>query len=579
MRGAIRLRSSGSNSGVFIGIGGNDYALLQARGNSLEDIDAYLASGTSHSVAAGRLSYFLGFQGPSIAIDTACSSSLVAIHQACASLRLNECRLALAGGANLILTPDLSVNFCRARMLSPDGVCRTFDAGANGYVRGEGVALIALKRLADAQADGDRIYAVIRGSAINQDGRSTGLTVPNGPAQTAVIQRALENANLEPRDVHYVEAHGTGTPLGDPIEVQAMAAALGDGRSADTPLLIGSIKTNLGHLESAAGVAGLLEGGAGHAARRDSRAPALQDAQSAHRLGATAGRGDDHAPALAGWQQGRRCQLIWIQRHQRARDSRGGAGCHAERGGDSRRVRSTYLRLSAKDERALKSLATHYEAYFAANPTADLAQVCYTASAGRAHFNHRLAITAADAAAARAELNQFLRGAASPRVQSAHTVSPPQIAFLFTGQGSQYPGMGRELYESEPVFREVMDRCAQALSGELEPGLLEVMWGAPAHSSLLDQTRYTQPALYALEVAMASLWRSWGVEPAVVLGHSVGEYAAACVAGVFSIEEGARLVAGRARLMQGLPAGGGMLAVQGDSERVRSWSWSGRSRA
>jgi acyl transferase domain-containing protein/SAM-dependent methyltransferase len=557
---------AGSNTGVFLGISTLDYALLQARGGSLEDIDAYFASGTAHSAACGRLSYFLGFHGPCIAVDTACSSSLVAIHQACASLRRQECRLALVGGANLILTPDYSVNFCRARMLSPDGKCRTFDADANGYVRGEGVALIVLKRLADAQADGDRILAVIRGSAVNQDGRSTGLTVPNGPAQIAVIRSALEDARVEARDVQYVEAHGTGTPLGDPIEVQALAAALGEGRNGDAPLLIGSIKTNVGHLESAAGIAGLLK-----------VVLSMQHAEiPAHLHLTTPNPHIDWARVRVAvttmrreWPAGRKIAGV---------SSFGFSGTNAhvileEAPAPTAAVPQKSLRpfgvlpLSAKDERALKALATRYAEHLAANPQADFAELCYGASTGRAHFNHRLAIVATDVPNARAEIERFVQGASSPRLHSGHAPATPQIAFLFTGQGAQYAGMGRELYESEPVFRDVLDRCAQALVGELDRPLLDVMWGAePAH---LDQTRYTQPALYALEVALASLWRSWGVEPAVVLGHSVGEYAAACIAGAFTVEEGARLVAARGRLMQALPPGGGMLAVQGQSDRVQ----------
>ncbi|HEU4625135.1 MAG TPA: beta-ketoacyl synthase N-terminal-like domain-containing protein [Steroidobacteraceae bacterium] len=571
-------RLAGSDSGIFVGIGSHDYALLQARANALADIDAYFASGTTHSVAAGRLAYFLGFHGPCVAVDTACSSSLVAIHQACVSLRRRECRLALAGGASLMLTPDYTVNFCRARMLSPDGKCRTFDAGANGYVRGEGVALIALKRLTDAQAAGDRVLAVIRGSAVNQDGRSTGLTVPNGPAQSAVIQSALADAQLEPRDVKYVEAHGTGTPLGDPIEVQALAASLGAGRSSDSPLLIGSIKTNIGHLESAAGIAGLLK-----------VVLSMQHGEiPAHLHLTTPNPHIDWARLPVAvtttrrpWPEGRKIAGV---------SSFGFSGTNAhvilEEAPPATAVPSAnamssvsalpsanapgalcVLPLSAKDGRALKALATRYEAHLASNPDANLADVCYTAATGRAHFNERAAIVAADIAAARTELGNFLRGFPSARLHSGSAPVAPQIAFLFTGQGAQYAGMGRELYESEPVFREVLDRCAQALAGELDRPLLEVMWGA--ESAHLDQTRYTQPALYALEVAVATLWRSWGVEPSVVLGHSVGEYAAACVAGAFTVEEGARLVAARARLMQQLPAGGGMLAVQGASDRVQ----------
>ncbi|MEP7245883.1 MAG: beta-ketoacyl synthase N-terminal-like domain-containing protein [Gammaproteobacteria bacterium] len=459
-------------SGVFLGIGSNDYALLQTRASSLEDIDAYLASGSAHSVAAGRLSYFLGFQGPCIAIDTACSSSLVAIHQACMSLRQRECRLALAGGSNLILVPDLSVNFCRARMLSPGDKCRTFDAAADGYVRGEGVVLIALKRLADAQADGDRILAVIRGSAVNQDGRSTGLTVPNGPAQTAVIQRAVANAGLDALDVRYVEAHGTGTPLGDPIEVQALAAALGESRSAGEPLLIGSIKTNLGHLEATAGVAGLMK-----------VVLSMQHgALPAHLHSSTPNPHIDWARLPVAvtttqrpWPAGRKIAGV---------SSFGFSGTNAHVILEEAPVAPSdatlaparplsVLPLSARDDRALKALAALYEEYLSSNPGVSFAAVCDTASAGRAHFNHRLSILASDTVEARAELARFARGESSQRLQTGHVTSKPQIGFSFTG------GQSPEQAEA-----------------------------------------------YAAEVAVAALWKSWGVEPEVILGGGTGEYAA-----------------------------------------------------
>ena len=252
-------RLMGSSTGVFVGIAGTDYLQMQLQRSSYEEIDAYLASGSCHSVAAGRLSYFLGLQGPSIAVDTACSSSLVATHLACQSLRSGECNLALAGGVNLILSPEMVINFSKARMMAADGRCKVFDAAADGYVRGEGAGIVVLKRLSDAEKDGDLILAVIRGSAVNQDGRSNGLTAPNGPAQQAVIRQALSNAEVKSAEVDFVETHGTGTALGDPIEVQALAAALGEGRGQDRPLTIASIKTNIGHLESAAGVAGLMK--------------------------------------------------------------------------------------------------------------------------------------------------------------------------------------------------------------------------------------------------------------------------------------------------------------------------------
>jgi acyl transferase domain-containing protein/acyl carrier protein len=549
----------GSSTGVFVGIGCSDYAILQARSNTLESIDAYHASGVAHSVAAGRISYSLGLQGPSVAVDTACSSSLVAIHQACVSLRQRECNLALAGGANLILVPDYTVNFCRARMLSPTGACRTFDAGADGYVRGEGVALIALKRLSDAQAAGDRILAIVRGSAVNQDGRSTGLTVPNGPAQEAVIRQAVARSGVKPSDVQYVEAHGTGTPLGDPIEVQALAAALGDDRKADEPLVIGSVKTNLGHLEATAGVVGLMK-----------VVLALEHGEIPAHLHFS--KPNPHIPwselpvevaaQRRAWRTGRRIAGV---------SSFGFSGTNAHvileqaPAIDAKPVeaadRWTVLPLSAKDESALRALAKRYADHLRTKP-ASLADIAATAGAGRAHFSHRLALVVRDVHGAIDELERFARGERSACVVGeAHAGTAIEPVFLFTGQGSQYVGMARELYEHEPVFREALDACARVLDPELPQPLLEVLFEDT--SGVLDQTQFTQPALFAIEVALATLWRSWGVEPAYVLGHSVGEFAAACVAGVLTLEDGARLIAARARLMQALPPGGGMIAVQG----------------
>ena len=569
-------RMNGSRTGVFVGIGGFDYAMLETQNCAPAEIDAYLGSGVAHSVAAGRLSYFFGFQGPCLSIDTACSSSLVAIHQACASLRSGECRVALAGGANLILVPELTISFCRARMLSPTNRCRTFDAAADGYVRGEGVALIALKKLSDAIADGDRVHAVIRGSAVNQDGRSTGLTVPNGPAQQAVIEQALRAAGLKSTDVQYVEAHGTGTPLGDPIEVQALAASLGRERDASRPLLIGSVKTNIGHLESTAGVAGLLKV---VLALRAGEIPAHLGFDTPNPHIDWASIPVAVTTVKRPWPEGRRVAGVSsfgfsgtnahvILEAAPAESSRD-ASDHAERP-------LHVFPLSAKSQGALEELASRYSAKLRDAGSPSLAEVCHTAAVGRMHFAHRVAVIARTKEELADRLAQFVKGALvkgalvkgaeAPTIFSAESRQAPEVAFLFTGQGSQYVGMGKELYASEPVFREAVDRCAQALEGVLDRDLRTVMF--EESGGLLDQTQYTQPALYALEVGMARLWQSWGVEPTVVLGHSVGEYAAACIAGAYEIEAGARLIAERGRRMQALPGSGAMLAIQGDDAEV-----------
>ena len=560
---------AGSSTGVFVGISGSDYFQLQmARG--LETIDTYLASGTAHSVASGRLAYVLGAQGPTFSVDTACSSSLVAVHSAVQSLRAGECRMALAGGVNLILSPITTIALSKARMMAPDGRCKAFDARADGFVRSEGAGILVLKRLSQAVADGDPIVAVIRGSAINQDGRSNGLTAPNGPAQEAVIRAALENAGVSPLDVGYVEAHGTGTSLGDPIEVQALGATLGVGRDRHQPLLLGSVKTNIGHLESAAGVAGLIKA-----------ALVLRHGQVPPHLHLTTPNPLipwDSLPvaiptALTPWgEAGARIAGV---------SSFGFSGTNAHivlaespaavtRPADGNTRPVHVIALSARSAPALRALAGRVADDLAQSDT-PLPDVCHTMSAGRSQFTHRLAFVVGSTPEARNGLTAFANGEAADRVSSGQLEAPrpPGVVFLFTGQGSQYVGMGRTLYDTQPIFRDALDRCAALLAPALDRPLLSVMFGeTPDAAALLAQTGYTQPALFALEYALATLWGSWGIRPSAVMGHSVGEYAAACAAGACALEDGLRLIAARGRLMQALPAGGAMGAVFAGPDRV-----------
>ncbi len=561
-------RLYGRAAGVFVGISSGDYSELLSEGDP-GAIDAYLGSGTAHSVASGRLSYVLGVRGPSVSIDTACSSSLVAVHLACQSLRTGECRLALAGGVNVILSPTITITLSKARMMAPDGRCKTFDAAADGFVRGEGCGIVVLKRLSDALADGDNILAVIRGTAINQDGRSSGLTAPNGPSQEDVIRDALVNGGVEPGQVGYVEAHGTGTSLGDPIEVQALGAVLGKGRAADRPLRIGSVKTNVGHLEAAAGVAGLIK-----------LVLSLRHGEIPPQLHFT--RPNPHIawdelplevvtratpwPAAAGRRIGGVSSFGFsgTNAHVVVEEAPAPEPARAER------ERPLHLlALSAKSAPALQDLAQRFERHLAAHPADPLADVCYTAGAGRAHAAHRLALVADSPAQAREGLAAFVAGGSSPRLWSGRApATAPEIAFLFTGQGSQYAGMGRRLFETQPTFRRALERCDELLRPHLDRPLLSVLYPAPGAESPLDQTAYTQPALFALEYALAEVWRSWGIEPTVVLGHSVGEVVAACVAEVISLEDGLKLIAARGRLMQALPPGGAMAAVFAAEDRV-----------
>jgi acyl transferase domain-containing protein len=570
--GVAPPRLAGSQTGVFVGLFLDEYAQQRYYRDDPEHIDTYRGLGVLRSMATGRLSYLLGLHGPSMQLDTACSSSLLAVHLACQSLRAGECDTALAGGVNLMLAPETTIGLCRLGAVSADGRCKSFDASADGYGRGEGCGIVVLKRLSDALEQGDTVLATIRGSAVNHDGRSNGLTAPSGTAQEAVIRRALESAGVHPAQLHYVEAHGTGTRLGDPIEMQALGAVLGEGRAADDPLLVGSVKTNIGHLESAAGVAALIK--VVLALRQEEIPPNLHLhdpnpwipwAELPLRVPVEAVPWPRNGtPRLAGVSSfgisGTNVHLV-VE----------GAPPASAAPPPADPSPPHLLNLSARDEGALRELALRYAGVLAAEPAPRLDDVCYTASTGRAHLPHRLSVLAESAEGVRERLLALAAegAAAGPERGVAPAGGAPAVAFLFTGQGAQYAGMGRELYETQPVFREALDRCAALLDAHLDRPLLSVMHPpADGDEGLLDETGYTQPALFALEYALATLWRAWGIEPSVVAGHSVGEYAAACLAGVFSLDDAARLVAARGRLMQALPRGGAMAAVRADVERV-----------
>jgi acyl transferase domain-containing protein/acyl carrier protein len=565
-----------TKTGVFAGLCNGDYYQRLSVG-SLEEIDAYLATGSAHSVASGRISYLLGLRGPSVSVDTACSSSLVAIHFACLSLRSGECRAALAGGVNVILLPELWVTLSKARMLAPDGRCKAFDDRADGFARGEGCGMVLLKRLSDAVADGDRIQAVIRGTALNQDGRSGGLTAPNGPSQEAVILEALKNAKMNPEDVGYIETHGTGTALGDPIEARALGSVF-RGRGASKPLRIGSVKSNIGHLESAAGIAGFIK--AVLILSRGKIPPLLHLSKKNSRVDW------DRMPLeipvkLTDWAAGSGRRVVGVS-------SFGFSGTNAHiilegtesiaspetgqsenEAGAERTVHA--LSLSARNEAALREMAARHSEWIEANPAANAADYAFTTNAGRQSFEHRLAFVFSSMSEA-AELlkatgEEEPEGVARGRVKGSRV---PEIAFLFTGQGSQCAGMGRGLFETAPLFRKTMLECDEILRPALERPLISVIYPEPGADSPINETAYAQPALFALEYALARLWMSWGIRPSTVAGHSVGEYVAACVAGVFSLEDGLKLVAERARLMQSLPPGGGMASVFAGADRVKA---------
>ncbi|RYG30970.1 MAG: type I polyketide synthase, partial [Burkholderiales bacterium] len=551
-----------SRTAVHVGMSASDYAHLQADGNNPYGGSAYTASGSSHSMASGRLAYVLGLHGPATTIDTACSSSLVAAHLGVQNLRNGEADLAIAAGVNLMLSPLGSILCSRARMMSFKGRCHTFDAAADGYVRGEGGGVLVMKRLSDAQRDGDEILAVIRGSALNQDGRSSGLTAPNGKAQQAVIRAALANAGLSPADISYVEAHGTGTSLGDPIEMKALGEVFSQ-RPADQPLMVASCKTNIGHLEGAAGMAGLIKTVLAlqnrtlpkHLHMKDPNPMIPWDQYPLDVPRETATWGADDTVLRAGVSSfgfsGTNAHMILEQAPPApARDL-------------TAEPAATMLVLSAKNKAALQDLADAYASALGAASAPRLSDFAASAAIGRSHLAERLSVTAADSADAAASLRYYVEGNAGRGVSTGWALSTgaPEIAFMFTGQGAQRPGMARELYESEPVFRDSMDRCARILEPLLDRPLLSVMWGGAEDTAHLDDTAFTQPGLFALEYALSELWRSWGVEPSVVMGHSVGEYVAACLARVFSLEDGLKLIAARGRLMSTLPRDGIMAAI------------------
>jgi acyl transferase domain-containing protein/acyl carrier protein len=551
----------GREAGVFVGITAFDHSNRLLSHGGLAGIDPYFSSGNSLNIAAARLSYVLGLHGPSLAIDTACSSSLASVHLACRSLRARECEMALAGGVNAILAPAASIATSRAHMLAPDGRCKTFDARANGYVRGEGCGLVVLMRLEDALRRRLRIRALVRGSAMNQNGAGSGLTVPSGSAQARLVREALRAAGLRPRDVGYVEAHGTGTSLGDPIEIHALASVFGGDRTDAPALLVGSVKTNIGHLESAAGIAGLIKA---VLALQHARVPRHLHFQTGNPLvdwdaipvqvAATATPWPGDGPRTAGV----------------SAFGFGGTNAHvvlqeappSTQAADERSLPSQLLVLSAASADRLRALAAQQAAQLRAAGETALGDVCLSVNSGREHHKHRLAI-------AGHSLEEIAAGldAAVPGVVGAE---PPRIAFVFTGQGSQRPGMGRELYETQPVFRAAMQQCDLLLRGVLEVPLLEVLYGAAENAPLIHRTAYAQPALFALGHALACTWRAWGITPDAVLGHSVGEYVAACVAGVLDLPDALRTVAERGRLMQAIAEGGAMVAVNAPEDIARA---------
>jgi acyl transferase domain-containing protein len=527
--------------GVFVGVMNNDYGQLVLNGGGLENIDPYFIGARANCAISGRLSYLFGFQGPSLVLDTACSSSLVAVHLACQSLRNGECATALAAGVNLILSPEVSVYLSCSGALAEDGRCKAFDASADGFGRAEGCGVLVLKRLSDAREQGDNILAVIRGSAVGHDGPSSSFTVPSGVAQQSVMRQALRNAGVEPAEVSYLEAHGTGTAMGDPIEAEAMWSVLKEGRKGGESLWMGSVKTNIGYPEAASGIVGMMKV---VLAMQHKQLPAHLHLKNPSPHIDWKGMGVRVPVEHTAWEptQGRR--IAGVTSYGRtgtlAHVVLEEAPARAEVKRELERPEHVLV-VSARSEEALRALAGRY-AKALAEGGAELGDVCFTAATGRAHFEHRLAVVGGSAERVRERLEAAAHGRTVEGVVTGRAGGTgPKVAFVF-GAGEGYEGMGRELYETQPVFREALEKCAQALKGVLEKPLERVLYGE--ESGLLKQERYGRAALFAVEWALARQWRAWGVVPRAVVGQGVGEYVAGVEEGAFSLEEGLRRAAG-----------------------------------
>ncbi len=562
---------SGTKTGVFVGISTNDYTMVQNEysNNDYRIIDAYQGSGNASSIAANRLSYFLNLKGPSLSVDTACSSSLVSTHLACQSLRNKEADLAIAAGVGLILSPHASITFSQANMLAPSGRCKTFDADAEGYVRGEGVGVVILKRLSDALKNNDNILAIIKSSAVNQDGKTNGLTAPNSLSQAEVIKEALKKAKLKPEQIGYIETHGTGTILGDPIEVQALGMVM-QNRTKENPCYLGAAKSNIGHLEAAAGIAGLIK--TILVLKNKIIPPNLHFKKI-----------NPHIPIDELPFEIPTKPIKWKGNEKRyagvSSFGFGGTNAHIileeadEVKYESNEIErpKNILCLSAYEDSSLIELSKKYIKFLNTKTDLSLHDICYTANSSRFSFTEKIAVPFETKEELLASLSDFVKGNENYNViKSDKNFEHEKIAFLFTGQGSQYVNMAKELYRTQPIFKENLDLCFAIAAKYTSKPLEEIIFTNDSNSNLIDETEFTQPALFVIEYALAKMWIAWGIKPDYLIGHSIGEYVAACIADVFELEDGIKLTALRGKLMQSLPKNGSMAVIFSNEENVKN---------